>query len=60
MHNVEHIFSMMDWNQDIAIQNEGILLAESVEDIGIFIQPLTNLYNKNVWENCAKVIKKEC
>lgn len=47
---------MLDWNVDVEVQNEGRQLAKDINPITPFIQPLTEKYNKNVWDNCAKII----
>ena len=48
--------SMLDWNNSSEVQNKGIQIAKGIENIDIFIQPITPLYNKNVWDNCAKIL----
>lgn len=45
-----------DWNKPVEIQNDALNRSLQVEDISIFIQPHTDEYNKNVWENCAKAL----
>lgn len=59
MVNIEEIMDMLDWNQPIEIQKQGIALAKSINTIVPFIQPLTPKYSKNVWDNCALVISCE-
>ena len=59
MHNITEIMAMLDWNKSTEIQTKGRFLAKHSEDIEPFIQPLTPLYNKNVWENCAIIIAEE-
>lgn len=59
MVNIEEIMDMLDWNQPIEIQKQGIALAKSMNTIVPFIQPLTPKYSKNVWDNCALVISCE-
>lgn len=36
----------------------GIVLAQTIDCITPFIQPVTLKYNINVWENCATIISK--
>lgn len=45
-----------NWNEPVEIQNDALKRSLQVEDISIFIQPHTDEYNKNVWENCAKAL----
>lgn len=59
MINIEEIMDMLDWNQPVEIQKQGIALAKSINTIVPFIQPLTPKYSKNVWDNCALVISCE-
>lgn len=52
------ILKMLDCCNELEIQNKGVELAANFNDIGVFILPMHPLYNKNVWENCAKIIEK--
>lgn len=54
--NIEEIMNMLDWHMSPEIQSKGIALAKNIESIIPFIQPITERYNKNVWENCAIII----
>lgn len=56
MFDIDEIMDMIDWNKDIKTQKKGIELAKNIETINAFILPLHPGYNKNVWENCAKVL----
>ena len=56
MVDVTDIMDMLDWHKPSEIQAKGISLARDIETIVPFIQPLTPKHNKNVWENCAKII----
>lgn len=47
---------LLDWNKSIADQAEGIKMAENIENINVFLQPCSKNYNKNVWDNCAKIL----
>lgn len=51
MVNVTEIMDMLDWHMPLEIQLKGRTLAESIDTIAPFIQPLTPKHNKNVWEN---------
>ena len=52
----EDILMMLDWNNPEPIQERGVQLAMQCKDFSVFVQPVFPKYNKNVWENCAKVI----
>lgn len=56
--NIDYIMSLLDWNKSIAEQAEGIKMAESIENINVFLQPCNKNYNKNVWDNCAKILSE--
>jgi len=59
MINIDYIMSLLDWNKSIKEQAEGIKMAEDVESINVFLQPCNKNYNKNVWDNCAKILSKK-
>lgn len=54
--DINNLFSMIDCNNTPEIQNKGIEIAKKVTDISPLILPVSPKYNKNVWENCAKII----
>lgn len=54
--NLDVIFPMLDWNNTVEIQQKGIEIANDIKDISSFILPITNKYNKNIWDNCAKIV----
>lgn len=56
MNNIDEIMNMLDWNNSIETQQEGIEFAQDVKNINIFILPMHPNCNKNVWENCAKIL----
>ena len=56
MNNIEYIMDLIDWNNSIDNQVKGIQLAQSIGDISVFLQPCSPKYNKNVWDNCAKIL----
>ena len=56
MYSIDDIMDMLDWNRSIEDQEKGIELARSIKSINVFIQPLDPNHNKNVWENCAKIL----
>ena len=53
---LEKILWMLDSENDMLTQQKGIELAGQIGNIADFILPMYPQYNKNVWENCAKVI----
>ncbi len=56
MKNIDEIMEMLDWNNSVEVQKEGINRAAQIEDISIFLQPIDARYNKNVWDNCAFIL----
>lgn len=54
--SIDKIFEYLSWDNSEEIQKYGISLANSIETITPFLQPVTPKYNKNVWENCAIII----
>ena len=59
MNKIDEIYSMLDWNKPLYIQEMGRKLALYSNNISDFLQPLTPMYNKNIWENCAKVLSEK-
>lgn len=57
--DISKIMDMLDWNNYFEVQKEGRKLAESVQCLEIFLQPIDKRYNKNVWENCALILSKK-
>lgn len=56
MVDIDYIMDMLDRNNSIDIQEQGIRLAQDVKCINVFLQPNSSMYSKNVWDNCAKVL----
>ena len=56
MVDIDYIMSLLDWGNSIEKQEEGIKLAQNIECINVFLQPRSKNYNKNVWDNCAKIL----
>jgi hypothetical protein len=50
------LMAMLDWNNSEETQQKGIELAKTVQDLNVFLQPLSPSFNKNVWNNCAKIL----
>ena len=56
MIDIDYIMSLLDWNKSIDDQTEGIKMAKQIESINVFLQPCNKMHNKNVWDNCAKIL----
>lgn len=56
MVNIDYIMDLLDWNNSIEKQEQGIKLAQNVKCINVFLQPGNRYYGKNVWDNCAKIL----
>mgnify|MGYP001625395980 FL=1 len=56
MVNIDYIMDLLDWNNSIEKQEQGIEMAKDVKCINVFLQPCSKNYNKNVWDNCAKIL----
>lgn len=56
MVNIDYIMDLLDWNNSIEKQEQGIALAKDVKCINVFLQPGCYKYGKNVWDNCAKIL----
>lgn len=59
MYDINHIMDMLDWNNNEDIQNKGIILSKKIPDLTVFFQPNSEKHNKNVWDNCAKIISSK-
>lgn len=58
MVNIDYIMDLLDWNNSIEEQEQGIKLAKNVKCINAFLQPNGRYYGKNVWDNCAKILSE--
>ena len=58
MIDIDYIMSLLDWNNDTAEQERGIMLARDVKCFSVFFQPRCYPYGKNVWDNCARIISE--
>lgn len=56
MARVNAVMDMLDWNNGEDVQSQGITLARQMEDFSPFMRPVTQSYNKNVWDNCAVIV----
>ena len=56
MVDIDYIMDLLDWNNSIEKQAQGVELAKNVKCINVFLQPCSRYYGKNVWDNCAKIL----
>ena len=56
MVDIDYIMDLLDWNNSIEKQEQGVKLAKDVKCIHAFLQPDDPYYGKNVWDNCAKIL----
>ncbi len=56
MDSIDYIMGLLDWNQSTNEQEKGLKLAGNIECINAFLLPCNKNYNKNVWDNCAKIL----
>ena len=59
MIDIDYIMDLMDWNRSENDQAKGLELAKNVHNFNVFLQPCNEKYNKNVWDNCAKVLSQK-
>lgn len=57
--NIDEIYNMLSWDNEISIQNIGIQEAEKIKSLWVLIMPLLSNNSKSIWENCAKVLVKK-
>lgn len=48
--------TLLDWNESDENQCYGLELAKKVNCFNVFLQPCNKNINKNVWNNCAKIL----
>ena len=53
---ITEIMKMLDWNNSAEEQKKGLTMAKKVKILNVFLQTFDKVFNKNIWENCAKVI----
>ena len=56
MHNIDYIMDMLDCENSLDIQAQGLELARGIRCINVFLRPHHPKHGKNVWENCAKIL----
>ena len=54
--SIDELMDMLDWQQPMEIQINGITLAKHIKSINVFLQPHDSRHNKNVWVNCASIL----
>ena len=59
MIDIDYIMDLMDWNRSENDQAKGLELAKNVQNFNVFLQPCNEKYNKNVWDNCAKILSQK-
>lgn len=57
MIKVDTIMNLIDWNNSIEEQAQGIALAKDVKCLSVFLRPGMP-YGENVWYNCAKILSE--
>ena len=53
---IDEILDMLDWNNSQEIQAKGVSLGSKVDDLSVFLQPVSEKHKKNVWDNCALIL----
>ena len=51
--SIDKIFEYLSWYNSNEIQECGMKLASNIKNLSVLIMPIEN---KNIWENCAKVL----
>lgn len=59
MEKIEKLMEMLDWNNPIDIQEKGCALCAEFKNLEVFLQPVEDAYNKNVWDNCAEILSRK-
>ncbi len=54
--SIDEIIDMLNWNNDIEIQKQGIEEGKKIVNFNVFFQPRNKNISKNVWGNCAEII----
>lgn len=55
---IDELFDMLSWNSDEDTQRRGLELAKQIKCYSVFLQPHGLKHDKDVWENCAKILSK--
>ena len=58
MIDIDYIMTLLDWNESDENQCYGLELAKKVNCFNVFLQPCNKNINKNVWNNCAKILSE--
>ena len=54
--NIDKIYKMLSWDNDISVQLCGIKEAQKIKSLWVFILPLLSSNSKSIWGNCAKIL----
>lgn len=55
---IDELFDMLSWRSDEETQRRGIELAKHTQCYSVFLQPHGLTHDKDVWENCAKILSE--
>lgn len=58
MIQLDTIMEMINWNNNVKTQEQGMTLARKINDISVFLQPM-KYGSKAVWDNCAKILAEK-
>ena len=53
MPEISEIYKMLNWENPVAVQLDGISFAREISDLSLLIQPPAE---PSVWEYCAKIL----
>lgn len=53
---IDEIFEMLNCNNDMETQKKGIEEAQKIKNFSILVMPIDD---KEIWENCAKIISQK-
>lgn len=59
MNKLIEIYKLIDWNASAEDNKVGIDMAIKIDNLQFFIQPFTEQFNKNIWENCAVILSNK-
>lgn len=56
MENINRIYEMLHWQNDIQVQIQGMKLARNLKDISVLVQPVADI---SIWDSCAKILHEK-
>lgn len=56
MSEIDKILVLLSWQQPQSNQLRGLELARNVKCLKAFFQPISDIYGKDVWDNCALIV----